>query len=79
MSLVGSIAYNLFLAIQADPLPAIQKEDKPREEEGREVAVLSVLADRRRRGGGGGRGRNKKNYFLIVISFFSKWITAWFE
>jgi hypothetical protein len=51
MSLVGFIAYSPFLAIQADPLPAIQKEDKPREKEGREVAVLSVLADRR--GGGG--------------------------
>ncbi len=44
MSLVGSIAYSIFLAIQADPLAVFQKEDELREKEGREVAVLSVLA-----------------------------------
>jgi hypothetical protein len=61
----------------ADPLAAIQKEDKPREKEEREVAVLSVLADRRRRGG---RQEDKTaSYFLLVLSFCLIWIPAWFE
>ncbi len=51
MPLVGSISYRIFLAIQADPLAVLQKEDELREKEGREGSCF-VSVSRQEEGGG---------------------------